>query len=52
MSGAALLAGLIQQTGLAAPDAVVVLMGGGTIILLFIMLTPRLRHWHIEPLKY
>lgn len=52
MSGAALLAGLIQQTGLAAPDAVVVLMGGGAITLLLIMLTPRLKHWHIEPLKY
>ncbi|MEH6452719.1 MAG: multidrug effflux MFS transporter [Psychromonas sp.] len=50
MSGAALLAGLIQQTGLSAPYAVVCLMGGLSLILLLMMLMPRFNHWHQEQL--
>ncbi len=52
MSGAALLAGLIQQTGLSAPYAVIVLMGGLAISLLLMMLMPRFNHWHLEQLGY
>jgi len=48
MSGAALLAGLIQQTNLSAPYAVVVLMGGLALFLLIIMLMPRFNEWHQE----
>ncbi|MFT6349171.1 MAG: DHA1 family bicyclomycin/chloramphenicol resistance-like MFS transporter [Psychromonas sp.] len=48
MSGAALLAGLIQQTDLTAPYAAILLMGGGSIILLALMLMPRFNHWHQE----
>ncbi|GLS92135.1 Bcr/CflA family drug resistance efflux transporter [Psychromonas marina] len=48
MSGAALLAGLIQQTELTAPYAVVILMGGLTSVLLVMMLMPRFSHWHQE----
>ncbi|HEY7865021.1 MAG TPA: multidrug effflux MFS transporter [Psychromonas sp.] len=48
MSGAALLAGLIQQTDLSAPYAAIVLMGGGAVILLAIILMPRFNHWHLE----
>ncbi|WP_019615786.1 multidrug effflux MFS transporter [Psychromonas ossibalaenae] len=48
MSGAALLAGLIQQTGLSAPYAVIVLMGGLSLGLLLMMLMPRFNHWHQE----
>lgn len=50
MSGAALLAGLIQQTGLTAPYAVVFLMGGLSLMLLMIMFMPRFNHWHQEQL--
>lgn len=46
MSGAALLASLIQQTSLTAPYAVSVLMGGLASILLVVMLMPRFNHWH------
>ncbi|MFT6984938.1 MAG: DHA1 family bicyclomycin/chloramphenicol resistance-like MFS transporter [Psychromonas sp.] len=49
MSGAALLSGLIQQTSLAAPDAVALLMGGLSVSLLLIMVMPRFNHWHIYP---
>ena len=52
MSGAALLAGLIQQTGLTAPDAIILLMGGLATSLLLIMVTPRFNHWHLEQLEY
>lgn len=52
MSGAALLAGLIQQTDLTAPYAVIVLMGGLSLVLLAIMLTPRLNHWHQEQVQH
>jgi MFS transporter, DHA1 family, multidrug resistance protein len=48
MSGAALLAGLIQQTELTAPYAAIVVMGGGALSLLAIMLMPRFNHWHKE----
>ncbi|MCP4324590.1 MAG: multidrug effflux MFS transporter [Alteromonadales bacterium] len=48
MSGAAILAGLIQQTNLSAPYAVVVLMGGLASILLIMMLMPRFNSWHQE----
>lgn len=48
MSGAALLAGLIQQTSLSAPYAVICLMGGLSALLLIIMLMPRCAHWHQE----
>ncbi|ABM02397.1 drug resistance transporter, Bcr/CflA subfamily protein [Psychromonas ingrahamii 37] len=50
MSGAALLAGLIQQTNLTAPYALIVLMGGLSSSLLLVMLMPRFNHWHQEPL--
>jgi len=48
MSGAALLAGLIQQTGLNAPYAVICLMGGLSALFLLIMAMPRLNHLHQE----
>ena len=48
MSGASLLAGLIQQTDLMAPYAVVVVMGGLAIILLAMMTMSRLDGWHQE----
>jgi len=48
MSGAALLAALIQQTSLTAPYAVVCLMGGLCLILLAIMSMSRFNHWHQE----
>ena len=52
MSGAALLAGLIQQSNLSAPYAVIVLIGGGAISLLVVMLMPRFNHWHKEQLVH
>ncbi len=52
MSGAALLAGLLQQTELTAPDAVVLLLGGSASSLLLIMVMPRFNHWHLERLEY
>ncbi|PKF60510.1 Bcr/CflA family drug resistance efflux transporter [Psychromonas sp. psych-6C06] len=48
MSGAALLAGGMQQTGLSAPYAVASLMGGLSLLLLTMMLIPQLNHWHQE----
>ncbi|MEI6897478.1 MAG: multidrug effflux MFS transporter [Psychromonas sp.] len=48
MSGAALLSGLIQQTELTAPYAVILLMGGLAAILLLMMLMPHFNHWHQE----
>ena len=50
MSGASLLAGLIQQTSLTAPFAVITVMGGGAIILLSIMSMKRMNAWHVERL--
>lgn len=48
MSGAALLTGLIQQTGLSAPYALIVLMGSLAFAFLIIMLMPKFSHWHQE----
>lgn len=48
MSGASILAGLIQQTDLAAPYAVVVVMGGLASLLLVAMNMSRLDTWHQE----
>ncbi|MBD1577124.1 multidrug effflux MFS transporter [Vibrio sp. S11_S32] len=48
MSGASLLAGLIQQTSLTAPFAVITVMGGGAIILLAVMSMKRMNSWHVE----
>jgi len=50
MSGAAFLAGLMQQTTLSAPYAVVFLMGGLASFLLIMMLMPRFNLWHQEQL--
>ena len=51
MSGAALLAALMQQTELTAPYAVAFLMGGGALMLLAVMSMPRFNHIHFEPLS-
>lgn len=48
MSGASLLAGLVQQTSLTAPFAVAVVMGGLAISLLIVMAMSRFDHWHQE----
>ncbi|MGE6650418.1 multidrug effflux MFS transporter [Shewanella colwelliana] len=48
MSGASLLAGLIQQTDLAAPYAIAVVMGSLAIILLAMMAMSRFDGWHQE----
>lgn len=48
MSGAALLAGLLQQTSLTAPYALVVLMGSLSTIYILMMFTPKLSAWHQE----
>jgi len=48
MSGASILAGLIQQTNLSAPYAVICLMGGLVSLLLLMMAMPRFNHWHQE----
>lgn len=48
MSGASLLSGLIQQTDLTAPFAVIVIMGGGAMILLSIMSMKKMNAWHVE----
>jgi len=48
MSGAALLAALIQQTNLTAPYAVICLMGGLSALFLLIMAMPRFNHLHLE----
>lgn len=50
MSGASLLAGLIQQTSLTAPFAVIAVMGGGAVILLAVMSMKRMNAWHVERL--
>ena len=52
MSGAALLAGLIQQTNLSAPYANVVMIGAGSVILLMTMFLPQYKHWHQEQISY
>lgn len=48
MSGASLLAALIQQTSLTAPYAVALLMGGLMIIFLIMIITPKLNVLHLE----
>lgn len=48
MSGAALFAGIMQQTGLSAPMAIASLMGGSALLLLLLMGMPRFNHWHLE----
>ncbi|MCK8046933.1 multidrug effflux MFS transporter [Shewanella sp. 1CM18E] len=52
MSGASLLAALVQQTSLPAPYAVALLMGGLTSLLLVVMAMPKLDHWHQEQHAY
>ena len=46
MSGAALISGLIQQTQLAAPDAIALVCFVAPLALLVIMYQPKLSHWH------
>ena len=48
ISGASLLAGIVQQTDLTAPYAVALVMGGLAIMLLVMLAMPRLDHWHQE----
>jgi DHA1 family bicyclomycin/chloramphenicol resistance-like MFS transporter len=50
MSGASVLAGLIQQTNLTAPYAVALVMGVFSIGLLLMMALSRFDHWHQEQL--
>ncbi|MCL1138114.1 multidrug effflux MFS transporter [Shewanella pneumatophori] len=52
MSGASLLAALVQQTSLPAPYAVALLMGCLTSLLLVVMAMPKLDHWHQEQHAY
>lgn len=51
MSGAALLSGLIQQIGLSAPDAIILLVGSVAGSLVLIMMMPRFNHWHLQKEK-
>ncbi|QFU20651.1 multidrug effflux MFS transporter [Shewanella eurypsychrophilus] len=48
MSGASLLAGLVQQTSLTAPYAVALVMGCLAVSLLTMMAMSRFDHWHQE----
>ncbi|MBO2698337.1 multidrug effflux MFS transporter [Shewanella algae] len=48
MSGASLLAGLVQQTDLSAPFAVTLVMGSLSMVLLLIMAQRRFNAWHQE----
>ncbi|WP_076538156.1 multidrug effflux MFS transporter [Shewanella sp. UCD-KL21] len=48
MSGASVLAALIQMTDITAPYAVAILMGGLSLVLLIIMSSKRLNHLHVE----
>jgi len=50
MTGAALLTGLLQQTGLTAPYASAAMIGAGSVILLVTMFLPQYKHWHQEQL--
>ncbi|MDR8525569.1 MULTISPECIES: multidrug effflux MFS transporter [Shewanella] len=52
MSGASLIAALIQQTSLSAPYAVALLMGGLSSLLLMVMAMRKLDHWHQEQHAY
>ncbi|QDF65771.1 multidrug effflux MFS transporter [Shewanella sp. SNU WT4] len=49
MSGASIVAGIIQQTSLEAPVAVATVMGGLSAAFIGIMLMNRFGHWHREP---
>ena len=46
MAGAAVLVGILQQTGFSAPYATALMIGGGSLILLIVMYLPRCKHWH------
>lgn len=48
MSGASLLAGLVQQTDLGAPFAVTLVMGSLSMVLLLVMAQSRFNAWHQE----
>ncbi len=48
MSGASLIAALVQQTDLIAPYAIAFVMGGLAIIPLIVMMMSRFDHWHQE----
>jgi DHA1 family bicyclomycin/chloramphenicol resistance-like MFS transporter len=48
MSGAAVLTGAVQQTGLTAPYASALIIGAGAMFLLLIMSLSRFNHWHHE----
>ncbi|GIU02135.1 Bcr/CflA family drug resistance efflux transporter [Shewanella morhuae] len=50
MSGASILAGLVQQTDLIAPYAIALVMGVSSIGLLLMMTLSRFDHWHQEQL--
>jgi MFS transporter, DHA1 family, multidrug resistance protein len=52
MSGAAVIAGLVQQTSLSAPYAVALVMGGLSTLLLLLMGLSRFDHWHQEQLAH
>ncbi|OBT05367.1 Bcr/CflA family drug resistance efflux transporter [Shewanella sp. UCD-FRSSP16_17] len=51
MSGASVLAGLIQMTDITAPYAVAFLMGGLSLVLLLIMSIKSLSHLHMEQVQ-
>ena len=48
MSGAAVLAGLLQQTNFTAPYATAFMIGGASVLFLIILHLPCCRHWHQE----
>ncbi|WP_105901352.1 multidrug effflux MFS transporter [Vibrio gangliei] len=52
MSGASLLAALIQQTPLSAPYAAMVVMAGGATVLLAVMKMKRMNAWHVERMAH
>ncbi|MBV7316663.1 multidrug effflux MFS transporter [Shewanella sp. NIFS-20-20] len=52
MSGASVIAAMIQQTSLPAPMAVALVMGGLSGLFIVIMMMNRFGHWHQEPLAH
>lgn len=52
MSGAALLAAMIQQTNLTAPYAVALFLGVSASCLLVFMFIKRFTHWYRQPLEH
>ena len=46
MAGAAVLVGILQQTGFSAPYATALMIGGGATLLLAAMYLPHSKHWH------